>query len=156
MFGLLLACACGGGSDDEGEDGGSGNVPCVPGELAIEGSLDGEAVSHRGALTGYAWSQLSKGTLDTSFEGGGQFHAGWQGLVADGQTFAATGNITLPTTGPHGGETLDYASGTFTKLDDGVRFKVTGFEQNVQCITAPCPSGAVDGTLQGCVEPERF
>jgi hypothetical protein len=154
FFGLLLTCACAGGSDGDGDgDGGSGDMTCAPDEFAIEGSLDGEAVSHRGALSGYAWAQINTGRLDTSFEGGGSFHAEWQKLVADGQTFSATGNITLPAAGPHGAETLDYASGTFTKLDGGVRFQVSGFKLNVQCIMAPCPSGAVDGTLQGCAEP---
>jgi hypothetical protein len=155
LFGLLLACACGGGSDDEG-GGGSGDMTCAPDELAIEGSLDGEAVSYRGALSSYAWSQVKTGTLNASFEGGGSFHAEWQKLVADGQTFAASGSISMPVAGPRGGETLDYASGTFTKLDGGVRFKLGAFELKVQCITEPCPSGAVEGTLQGCVEPQEF
>jgi hypothetical protein len=128
-------------------------MTCAPGELAIEGTLAGEAVSHRGALNGYAWIQLGMGTLDTSFEGGGSFHAQWSKLVGDGETFVATGNITLPSPGPRAGETLDYASGTFTKLDGGVRFKVGEFKHSVQCVTAPCPSEAVDGSLQGCVEP---
>lgn len=131
-------------------------MTCAPDEFAIEGSLDGEAVSHEGTLSGYAWSQLGTGTLDASFDGGGKVHAEWPKLVADGQTFMATGNITLPATGAHAGETLDFASGTFTKLDGGVRFKVTAFELNVQCVTEPCPSGAVEGTLQGCVEPAEF
>jgi hypothetical protein len=152
IFGLLLTGACGGGDD---EDGASGSVTCASDEFAIEGSLDGEAVSHRGALSSYAWIQISEKKLDTSFEGGGSFHAEWAQLVGDGQTFAATGNITLPATGPRSGETLDYASGTLTKLDGGVSFKLTGFKLNIQCITEPCPSGAVEGTLQGCVEPEQ-
>jgi hypothetical protein len=155
IFGLLLTGACAGGSDGDGA-GGSGAMTCAPDEFALEGSLDGEAVSHRGQLSGYAWGQIKTGTLDTSFEGGGSFHAEWQKLVNDGQTFAATGNVTLPAAGPHGGDTLDYASGTFTKLDGGVRFKVSGFELDVQCITEPCPSGAVAGTLEGCVEPRQF
>jgi hypothetical protein len=128
-------------------------MTCAPGEFALEGSLDGEAVSHRGALGNYAWGQLKTGTLETSFEGGGSFHAEWQMLVADGQTFAATGRVTLPAAGPRGGETLDYASGTFTKLDGGVRFNVSELGLNVQCIIAPCPSGPVAGSLQGCMEP---
>jgi hypothetical protein len=155
LFGLLLTCACGGGSDDD-DMVDSGNVTCAPDELAIEGSLDGEAVSHRSELSGYVWSQIGTGTLDASFEEGGKFHAEWQQPVNDGATFAAIGNITLPSSGPRGGETLDYASGTFTKLDGGVRFKVSGFKLDVQCITAPCPSGSVEGTLQGCVEPREF
>lgn len=153
IFALLLTANCGGGS---GGDGGSGNMTCSPDEFALEGLLDGEPVSHRGQLSGYAWSQVGTGTLDASFEGGGSFHAAWQKPVNDGQTFAATGNVTLPTAGPRGGETLGYASGTFTKLDGGVRFKVSALELNVQCITEPCPNDAVAGTLEGCVEPKQF
>lgn len=157
ILGCLLTCACGGsdgdGDGDSERDAGSGNMTCAPDGFAIEGSLDGEAVSHEGTLSRYAWSQLGAGTLDASFEGGGSVHAEWPNLVADGQTFTATGNIALPATGAHAGETLVYGSGTFTKLDGGVRFKVSAFELNVQCVTEPCPSGAVEGTLQGCVEP---
>ena len=157
LLGLLLACACGGGSDDDDDDVvDSGNMTCAPDELAIEGSLDGEAISHRSELSGYIWSQIGTGTLDASFEDGGKFHAEWQQPVNDGATFPATGNITFPIGVPHGGETLDYASGTFTKLDGGVTFKVTGFKLNVQCLVAPCPSEEVEGTLQGCVEPREF
>jgi hypothetical protein len=154
VFVLLLVCACGGDGSDE--DSGSGNMTCAPGELAIEGSLGGEAASHRGALRGYSWTQLGSGKLDTTFEEGGSFHAEWPQLVGDGATFAATGSITMPSTGPRAGETLDYASGTFTKLDGGVRFKVSGFTLSVQCVTAPCPSEAVEGTLRGCAEPTPF
>jgi hypothetical protein len=152
FFGWLLACGCAGGSDGDGE-GRSGDMTCAPDEFALEGSLDGEAVSHRGPLDRYAWAQINTGTFDTSFEGGGSLHAEWQNLVADGQTFSATGRLTLPAAGPHGAETLDYASGVFTKLDGGVRFKLTAFASNVQCVMAPCPSGPVEGTLEGCVEP---
>jgi hypothetical protein len=156
LLGLLLTSACGGGSDGDDEVVDGGNLTCAPDEFAIEGSLDGEAVSHRSALSGYVWSQIGTGTLDTSFEDGGKFHAEWHQPVNDGATFAATGHITLPGGGPRGGETLDYASGTFTKLDGGVRFKVSELSLNIQCVTAPCPSGDVEGTLQGCVEPRAF
>ncbi|HKO48502.1 MAG TPA: hypothetical protein VJV79_12310 [Polyangiaceae bacterium] len=152
VFAVLLTVACGGTDSDE--NAGSGNMTCAPDELAIEGSLDGQAVSYRGALNSYAWTQLGSGKLDVSFEKGGSFHAQWPQLVADGATFSATGSITLPTTVAHSGETLDYGEGTFTKLDRGVRFNVSGFELSVQCITAPCPSEAVEGALRGCVETE--
>jgi hypothetical protein len=128
-------------------------MSCAPDEFALEGSLGGEAVSLRGAMSRYSWRQLDTRTLDTSFEGGGSFHAEWEKLVGNGQTFAATGNLTLPATSPHAGETLDFSLGSFTKLAGGVRFKVTGFELNVQCITAPCPKSAIEGTLEGCAEP---
>jgi hypothetical protein len=152
VLAALLTFACGGG-DDSDEKGGSGSMTCAPGELALDGSLDGEAVSYRGPLKVYAWTQLGRGKLDASFAEGGSFHAEWAQLVGNGTTFSATGSITLPPTEPHAGETLAYDSGTFTKLDGGVRFKVSGFKLNVQCISAPCPSEDVIGTLQGCVEP---
>lgn len=151
----LWLAACSGNSGGDGADpNGSGNVmACEPDTFRITGTLDGEEVSHTGELGGHGWIQSSAGsTLDTPFEGGGSFHAEWQKVVADGETFTATGNINLPVSGPHGGETLDYASGSLTKRDDGVTFTLNGLTANVQCITAPCPNGAVQGSLQGCVE----
>jgi hypothetical protein len=151
VFALLPTVACGGDDADGTAD--SGNMTCAPDEVAIEGSVDGEAVSYRGALESYAWTQLGSGELDVSFEERGSFHAEWPQLVGDGATFSATGSITLPATVAHSGETLGYGAGTFTKLDGGVRFKVSGFKLSVQCITAPCPSEDVEGTLRGCIEP---
>jgi hypothetical protein len=153
VFAALLTFACGSGDDSE-QNGPSGNVTCSPNEFALEGSLDDQAVSHRGPLKVYAWTQIGSGKLDASFEEGGSLHAEWPQLVGNGATFSAVGSITLPMTGPHAGETLAYGSGTFTKLDGGVKFKASGFKLNVQCVAAPCPSDEVMGTLQGCVEPK--
>lgn len=153
IFAAFLTVACGGG-DDSDENGASGNISCAPSEFALEGSLNGEAVSHRGPLKVYAWTQIGTGKLDASFQEGGSLHAEWPQLVGNGATFSAAGNITLPPTGPHAGETLAYGSGTFTKLDGGVTFKVSGFKLSVQCVVAPCPSEDITGTLQGCVEPK--
>lgn len=159
IFGLALACVlvgCSGG-DGEGGEANGGLMACEPDTFRITGTLDGEAISHSGELGGHGWVQSSAGsTLDTPFEGGGSFHAEWQGVVADGETFTATGNVNLPVTGPRGGETLEYASGSLTKRDDGVTFTLSGLTASVQCIAAPCPNGAVQGSLQGCVEWEPF
>jgi hypothetical protein len=160
ILGLVAAyvlAGCSGSGDGEGSEANGNLAACEPDTFRITGTLDGEAVSHSGELGGHGWIQSSAGsTLDTPFEGGGSFHAEWQKVVADGETFTATGNVNLPVTGPRGGETLEYASGSLTKRDDGVTFTLGGLTASVQCITAPCPNGAVQGSLQGCVEWEPF
>jgi hypothetical protein len=156
LIGCLVLSAC----SSDGGDGSAapgGNTTCAADEFVITGMLDGEAVSHQGMLGGHAWVQASAGrTLDTPFEGGGSFHAEWAKVVADGETFAATGTINLPASGPHGGETLSYGSGSLTKLDDEVRFEISGLTASVACIAAPCPNSAVAGSLQGCVHWAPF
>ena len=155
LLGTLLTLAgCSGNSAGDGGSGGPGNGPvCAADQFIVTGMLDGEAVEHSGALSGHAWIQSSTGSfLDIPFEGGGSFHAEWDGLVADNQTFAASGTIILPVGGPHGGGTLDYTSGSLTKHDQGVSFELAGLSSSVQCVTTPCPGSAVQGTLQGCVE----
>jgi hypothetical protein len=156
LIGFLIFTAC---SSDSGDGNGpaGGGTTCAADEFMVTGTLDGDAVSHQGVLDGHAWVQASAGsTLDTPFEGGGSFHAAWSKVVADGETFTATGNINLPVGGPHGGETLDYSSGSLTKLDDEVRFEISGLSASVTCIAAPCPNGAVAGSLQGCVHWAPF
>ena len=55
--------------------------------------------------------------------------------------------MTLPITLTHSGETRGCGNGTFTKLEGGMQFKVSGFKLSVQCITASCPSEDVEGTV---------
>lgn len=111
------------------------------------GTLDGAAVSQRGPITGHAWIQQSAGsTLDVPFEGGGKLHAQWDGLVADGQMFSATGALTLLPSGPHGGETLDYGAAVMKKTAENVDFELTQLSS----------SAAIDGTLNGCVRWQPF
>jgi hypothetical protein len=152
-FALWLP-GCGGDGDGDAND---DVVRCGPDRFAISGTLEGESIPHSGELSGHSWIQSSAGsTLDTPFEGGGSFHAEWQKVVSDGETFTATGSVTLPPSGPRGGETLEYASGTLTKRDDGVTFTLNGLTASVQCITAPCPNATVQGSLRGCVEWAPF
>ncbi|HYJ09405.1 MAG TPA: hypothetical protein VEX18_10360 [Polyangiaceae bacterium] len=152
-FALCLAGCSGDGDGDADDD----VATCGPDRFVISGTLDGETVSHSGELGGHGWIQSSAGSsLDTPFEGGGSFHAEWQEVVADGETFTANGSINLPPSGPRGGETLEYASGTLTKRDDGVTFTLNGLTASVQCIAAPCPNSTVQGSLRGCVEWAPF
>jgi hypothetical protein len=147
---------CFGGGDDD--DDGSGNVQapsCVADEFAIQGTLQGEAIDHRGTLGGHAWIQGSDpSTLDTPFDGGGSLHAEWSNIVADGGTTAIMGTIVLPPSGSFGGQTIDFASGSLTKRDDGVQYQASQLSLAVTCVTAPCPGESVEGALAGCVEWE--
>lgn len=153
---VSLLAGCSSSSEVEG-DNGAAVTACQPDTFRIRGTLDSEAVSHEGKLDGHSWIQSSASkTLDTPFEGGGSFHAEWMKVVADGETFSATGNINLPAAGARGGETLEYASGSLTKRDDGVIFELGGLSASVQCIVAPCPTSAIEGTLGGCVEWAPF
>ena len=57
----------------------------------------------------------------------------------------------MPSGTPHGGETLDSAAGSLTKLDDEVRFEYAELSTSVACIQAPCAGDPVEGSLQGCL-----
>lgn len=151
---IAFACAgCYGGGDDDGNGGGNGaSVTCAEDEFALEGTLDGVEVSARGALGGHAWIQSNDyKTLDTPFEGGGSFHAEWPEIVADGETTSILGSVVMPPGAQRAGETLNYASGSMTKLDNGVTFTLAELASQVTCVTDPCPAEAVDGSLRGCV-----
>ncbi|HEV8246135.1 MAG TPA: hypothetical protein VGP93_10225 [Polyangiaceae bacterium] len=159
---ILSGCYGGGGSDDGGAGNGSGGaatqgLACAEDEFAIDGTLNGNTVSHRGTLDGHAWIQSTTSkTLDAIFTGGGDVHTEWAEVVADGETIAVTGSITLPPTGPNGGETLTAASGSMTKLAEEVDFELSGLSTSVPCDMAPCPQTSVDGSLTGCVHWKKI
>ena len=150
---LALFPACGSSDDDDGEPGTNGAGPtCGADEFALEGELDGEAVSHSGTLRSHAWIQGSTpSTLDVGFEGGGSVDIEWAGVVARGETIAVTGSITLPVSGPRAGETFEVGSGAMTALEDGATFELGRLSAEVQCIQPLCPADQLDGTLRGCV-----
>ncbi len=152
---LTFVPACGGSDDEPGSNGAA--LTCAEDEFKLAGTLDGEAVSHQGALGGHAWIQGSKpSTLDASFEGGGSVHTEWPDVIARGATTAVAGSITLPPDGPRASETLAAGSGTMTALEDGASFELTSFTIQVQCINPPCPAEPVEGTLEGCVHFPSF
>lgn len=148
----LLLTAC--GSDSGPGAGGPGaGAACAEGAFDLSGTLDGQTVSQSGTLKSHLWEQLgSNDKLDATFDPVSSVHAEWTGLVADGQTTAITaGSVTMPAGAPHGGETLNAASGTLTKQTDSVSFEFTDLTAAVTCVTAPCPATPVTGTLDGCL-----
>src|SRR5687768_17066086 len=99
---LTFVPACGGSDgDDDSPGSGGAALSCAEDEFKLAGTLDGEAVSHQGALAGHAWIQGSKpSTLTASFEGGGSVRTEWPDVIARGRTTAVVGSITLPPSGP--------------------------------------------------------
>jgi hypothetical protein len=156
LFALLLfALLVGGCSGDEGDDddsNGGGITPsCAAGEFALEGTLDGQAVSQRGSVGQVQWLQGSEpNLLEAAFDGGGSLHAEWPEVVARGDTTTITGSIVLPPGGPRSGETLNYGSGSMQALEDAVTFELSALTAEVTCDTAPCNDEIVDGNLRGC------
>jgi hypothetical protein len=149
VFLALVLVGC--GSSDAAGTGGGGS--CAPGEFTLNGTLDGQAVTHRGTVTGHAWVQAgSPYTLDVQSEPTASLHAEWTTLVMDnGGTAAITGSVTLPSGVPHGGETLGAEAGTLTKFADEVQLEYSKLSVSVACITAPCPASPVEGSLKVCL-----
>lgn len=148
IFPAIALVGC--GSSDTA---GGGGASCAAGEFVLSGTLDGQAVSHHGTVTGHAWVQAgSPYTLDVQFAPTASLHAEWTTLVSDnGGTAAITGSVTLPSGVPHGGETLDASAGTMTKFTDEIRFEYSKLSLSVTCVTAPCPASPVEGSLDGCL-----
>ena len=146
---VLAAAAIGCGSDSSSAPGG---IACAAGQFILAGTLDGQAVSYHGTVTGHAWMQLgSTNSLDASSDPTASVHAEWANLVADGGTTAITGTVTMPSDAPHAGETLNANSGRLTKLTDEVRFEYAELSASVTCIQAPCPATPVSGSIDGCL-----
>ena len=151
---LLIGTLAGCGSDTSGTGGSNAGVgtACGVGEFVLGGTLGGQTVPHRGTVKGHAWIQTgSSNSLDATFDPSGSLHAEWASLVADGQTTAITGSVTLPSGIPRGGERLNSSAGSLTKLDDEVRFEYGELSTSVACIQAPCAGDPVEGSLQGCL-----
>jgi hypothetical protein len=151
---VLAAALTGCGSDSTGAGGSNVaiGVGCAEGVFDLSGTLGGEAVSHHGTVEGHAWIQTgSSNKLDATFGPSGSVHAEWTSLVADGQTTAITGSITMPSGTPHGGETLNSGAGNMSKNGDVVGFEYTVLSVSVACIQAPCAGDPVEGSLQGCL-----
>lgn len=143
----LTACS---GNDDGGSS--AIGLECAEGTFALDGTLDGQAVSHQGELAGIVWVQGGTPTFDTSFSTGGSLHIEWAQAIADGATTGVTGRLTLPPDGARAGETLDSASGSMTKLDEGIEFVLRDLSVSVACVTAPCAGDPVAGSVRGCAQ----
>lgn len=147
-----LLPACGNDANGAGGTTAGAGLTCAEGAFQLKGTLDGQAVSAQGTVKGHTWQQFSSpNTLDASFDPASSVHAEWAQLVAEGETTAITGSVTMPAGGPHGGETLNSTSGRLTKLGDEVRFEFAELGVSVQCIQAPCPDSPVEGSLGGCL-----
>jgi hypothetical protein len=164
----LLGTGCYGAGVDDGDEGsggstsrggttGSGGSFHAPGcgeeRFSLLGTVNGQALEYSGDLNGHAWIQGGDpSTLDTPFAGGGSFHAEWPDVVADGQITTIIGWVALPPGGTRAGETLNFASGTMTKLDAAVTFELGSLSVDVVCVSEPCPDEVVEGAIAGCVE----
>lgn len=150
MSGLALAVlvsACGGGDDFE-------PPVCAPGELAVEGTVDGEAVSIRVASAGHVWSNIPSESDNAYLEvyGAGRepiLRIEWDRTVARGQTTDAFGYVNLPS----GSGSLHVGN----CADDGFASLVTSRAEGADFLLRdlragpPCEGEAVGGELAGCL-----
>jgi hypothetical protein len=94
--------------------------------------------------------------LDAQFAGGGQLHTEWTRVIANGETIAVTGSITMPPGSARAGMLLNAASGMQKKLANELGFELTELSESVTCVAPPRPPIAVEGSLSGCVHWRRI
>jgi hypothetical protein len=154
VLALLYGAACGNGSGGAGGSGGSGgssgggasgalgDVPSCSGDASqgvfqVQGTLDGQTDLPIG-LT------IDDAAVDTD-PGSVQLHLTWTGLVANGESAATTGTITLPTGDPYPQMSLCAGSGSqIEPNDNGLAFVLQGLTLGPAC------TQAVTGELRGC------
>jgi hypothetical protein len=149
---LLAAPACG------GED--FVAPSCEPGEVAVEGVIDGDAVSFRVATAGHAWinfaSEEDNAYLDVYGPSADPVvHMEWQRSIANNQSADAFGYV-------------DFSSGVSGSLEVGncegagfvsrITARAEGADFLLQDLRRPpfCEGTPVDGELTGCVRFESF
>jgi hypothetical protein len=148
---LLAACS----SSGENPSTESEFLTCDQGTVKVTGTLQGTPVDITQNPSGSGFSQLNGGQFCTQCIGGSHDPARidvtlqWMGLVPDGATADATGEVVMPTTGPLAGEKLCAGTGTRIRMArDGepatLQFIIRGITGAAGCTEAR------SGELRGC------
>ena len=142
---LALVAACGGADDDF-------DAPtCAPGEVVIEGTIDGgqESASLSGATSYIFVNALSGelGSLTVTF-GDDMLFLEWPDLVANGDSVDARGAVAVSSLS-YGNCDDDGFPGTLRMNDEGGggAFRLTALRPD-----ADCAAPEVSGELTGCFE----
>jgi hypothetical protein len=146
---------CSGG--DSGPSGAAAGefITCDANTVKVTGTLGGEKVDIAQPAAGGGFSQFNGGQYCTQCNSLGKDPAlidvalRWMGLVANGSTADATGEIVMPSAGPLAGQKLCAGAGTRIRMaNDGematLQFVVRGIQGGAAC------ADAVSGELHGC------
>src|SRR5207249_137403 len=123
LVAIPMFAACGGGGGESPPAQGSSDfITCDASTVKVVGTLSGNPVDIHQSASGSGFSQLNGGDFCTQCFGGSPdpsliavtLH--WSGLVADGDTADANGNVVMPSSGPRAGETLCSGAGTRIRM----------------------------------------
>ena len=144
---LLLGC----GSDGQQKDTDAGLLTCQAGELAYQGTMDGQTVEGRIGLAGHALTNVCEDSLCSLrvyFEGGGRLEFEWEDTLPNDTPRSAAGSLNLEVhDGPNVGNCSSDPVSEITLESDGLHFVLRELSD------APyCSGTAVSGQLEGCAK----
>jgi hypothetical protein len=143
-------------SGDGGPAAGAGEfITCDANTVKVTGTLNGEKVDISQPTAGGGFSQLNGGEYCTQCNRPDKdatlidVTLRWMGLVADGATADATGEIVMPSAGPLAAQKLCVGAGSRIRMaNEGematLQFAVHGIQGGAAC------GDAVMGELEGC------
>jgi hypothetical protein len=156
MGSLLGACGSSSSGPAAGDDGGGTGpgdfIPCMGTGIWVKGTLEGTPIDLMQSSNGAGFSQLNGGSFcslcvapDPALV---DVHLQWMGLIADGETGAATGSIVMPTNAPRAGEKLCAGAGTKIHMVSGgiLEFVILGIKAGAAC------DQEVSGDIHGCFQ----
>jgi hypothetical protein len=150
---LLAACGSGGSAGQEAEQ--NQFITCDTGTVKMTGAISGSPVSITQSAAGGGFSQFQGGEYCTQCNRPDHDAAlldvqlRWMGLVSDGSTADATGEVVMPTSGPSAGEKFCAGPGTRIRMANQgeqatLQFAIRGLKGGSACTTE------VMGELDGC------
>jgi hypothetical protein len=153
---VCIAVGCGssaGSTNNDAGAGASGGPICASHTVELVGMLDGAPAN--GAYSGpasYSFANALSGTIpgsfDVQFGTAGALHLQWTTLAADDQTVPASGMLTMPSEGPHAGQTYCLGAGSITPRSQAQGSGMSFAFSTVA--SGACPGTPVAGSLQGC------
>ncbi len=143
---------------DSGVDGAGGPVAaCVPGKVTVLGALDDERVDGQFERGGARYQTLDLPySLVVQGATGPVLNIEFDSQpIEGGPAVVARGFIVMPTGGPHAGETICAAGGSFWReaaAVDAAPFGPYHFTLTMLSVGPTCPGAALAGTLTGCAD----
>jgi hypothetical protein len=135
----------------------STTTTCPAGAAQLKGTLEGATVS--GEYPGpssYSFIEAAQGkpgSVSFGFGSGGRLTLTWTELVADDQSTAASGELTIPAGGPLAGQAFCVSAATVTPRSmsegGGASFVLSTL------VSGLCAGVSVSGSVEGCVSPSK-